>query len=661
MDSPPAAPPPPRRRAALPLGLALLALAGGAAFAFRYLRPAAAPTPPGPSAPPADDPRLTFDTPYRNVRPEVRYVGDAVCADCHAEIAARYRRHPMGRSFAPTAGPDAGAPDAPVPAEFDALGFHYRVERQGGRLVHRETRRDDKGKVVADRAAAVPFVIGSGSRGYTYLLADGDYLFQSPVSWYGQGKRWDLSPGYAAQNQHFNRPVIVECLYCHTNHVDAVEGAVNRYDLAAFRPEPVGCERCHGPGDLHVRRAAGGPVLRVSPPQGVQKAPPAADDTIVNPARLAPGLREAVCQQCHLQGAFRVVRRGRGPFDYRPGLPLQLFWSVFEWRPGLGPGGRAVGQVEQMYESRCFRGSGGRLGCTSCHDPHDKPEPAAAPAFYRKRCQQCHEEKPCSLPEAERRRQRADDSCVACHMPRAGTADIPHTAASDHRVPRRPGPAAAAPARRPAPGEAPLLPFYGDQAGPPRAEVERDLWVGAMTAAAAAPPAVRARLAAAALPALGRATEAVPDDVPAWEAKGMALEDLGRDAEALAAFDAALARAPRREVSLSEAGLTALRAGRNADAAGYWRRAVEVNPHRPHFHRRLAEALLAGGDRGAALAECGRALALDPADTDARLLRVACLLEAGRRAEARTAFEDLMALRPPRADELRRWFEQHDR
>ena len=34
------------------------------------------------------------------------------------------------------------------------------------------------------------------------------------------------------------------------------------------------------------------------------------DLTIVNPADLAPALRESVCQQCHLQGAFRFPQGG---------------------------------------------------------------------------------------------------------------------------------------------------------------------------------------------------------------------------------------------------------------------------------------------------------------------------------------------------------------
>jgi tetratricopeptide (TPR) repeat protein len=245
-------------------------------------------------------------------------------------------------------------------------------------------------------------------------------------------------------------------------------------------------------------------------------------------------------------------------------------------------------------------------------------------------------------------------------MPRVGT-DVVHTAASDHRVPRRPGPAAEQPAPRLAAGESPFVHFHRDLAGPGRAEVERDLWVGVMTMSASNPSPLRPRLAASALQVLDRAVESAPDDVPAWEARGLALRFLGRAAEALTAFDGALARAPGREVSLSEAALVAQQAGRLEDAVGYWRRAVAVNPRRAHFHRRLAEALADRGARDEALAECGRALAINPADTDARLIQVACLLEIGRRAEARAAFAALLALNPPRADELRRWFQKQDR
>src|SRR5437868_1541104 len=49
------------------------------------------------------DPRRTYAGPYRNIDPDVRYVGDAGCVGCHEDIAKSYARHPMGRSLVPVA------------------------------------------------------------------------------------------------------------------------------------------------------------------------------------------------------------------------------------------------------------------------------------------------------------------------------------------------------------------------------------------------------------------------------------------------------------------------------------------------------------------------------------------------------------------------------
>src|SRR5262249_15296999 len=229
------------------------------------------------------------------------------------------------------------------------------------------------------------------------------------------------------------RPIEGECFFCHANRVRPLEGYSNRYAEPVFEGYAIGCERCHGPGAEHVKN----PGNR-DPATGV-------DYTIVNPRHLGPKLRAAVCEQCHLAGDVRVVRRGRGIYDFRPGLPLEEFWSVFLREAEADQPRKAVNHVEQMYLSTCFskseeKSSEGRrkLGCTSCHDPHRKVEAPQRVAYYRARCLDCHQQRGCSIPEATRRLTSKDDSCIDCHMPKYPSADIAHNASRDHRIIRRP-------------------------------------------------------------------------------------------------------------------------------------------------------------------------------------------------------------------------------
>jgi hypothetical protein len=632
-------------------GAALALLAAAAAVAaWKWPRPA-----PPPAAPRADDPRLTYPTAYRNVRPEVRYVGDEACADCHRGICDSYHRHPMGRSLAPAVGPARpGSTAEHLRASFEALGFQYTAERRGDGLFHRETVPAPAGEAGDSVEAEVRFVLGSGTRGESYLVAQDGYVFQSPVSWYRQKGVWDLAPGYRERNEHFDRPVIPACLFCHCNRVEPVEGTINRYREPIFRGEAIGCERCHGPGELHVRRR-----------QTAETAPGDRDDTIVNPADLEPALREAVCEQCHLQGQVRVLPRGREVFDYRPGLPLQLFWAVFELAQDGRGSRRAVGQVEQMHESKCFRSSGGALGCSSCHDPHRQPPEKERAAYYAARCASCHRDRGCSLPLADRR-QKGDD-CAACHMPRLSTSDVTHVAATDHRILRR---AAARDGAAPPsplaprssvldPQSAPLVPFHGDgRPGDPAGD--RDLGVAVATMGGETPEGpMRSRLSALALPLLENAARDRPEDLPALEWWGAILRFSDRPQEALTVYETVLARAPDRERALAEAGMAASQCGRGDDALGYWRRAVAVNPRRWRYHYEVAQLLSERGRRAEALAECAAALRLNPAHVETHLVQVACLLDDGRTDEARAAFARLLALKPPREEELRRWFSRY--
>jgi hypothetical protein len=142
-----------------------------------------------------DDPRLAYTGPFENVRPDVKYVGDAACADCHADITQDYRHHGMARSLVPIAalaGKQAYGPDHHNP--FQALGNEFRVERAGDAVRHRRLRRDEQGRPIFEQVFDVQYAMGSGNHGYSYLTEIDGYLFQTPVSWYGQKQIWDLSP-----------------------------------------------------------------------------------------------------------------------------------------------------------------------------------------------------------------------------------------------------------------------------------------------------------------------------------------------------------------------------------------------------------------------------------------------------------------------------------
>jgi hypothetical protein len=618
-------------------GILVAAAALGAGLFWAYYgrpRPQSEPAPVG-------DPRLDYAGPFRNVAPSVRYVAEARCADCHADIARTFADHPMGRSILPVARGAAPPEDAGHGNPFDALGSRFQVVREGDRVLHRRSRVGATGQPVAELDFPVQYVIGSGAHGHSYLTDRDGYLFETPVSWYAQKRMWALSPGFGP-GYLTGRAVPPGCLFCHANRADGVAGSVNHYAEPIFDgPAAIGCQRCHGPGELHVAaREAGEPVAGEE------------DTTIVNPARLEPDLREAVCEQCHLEGVVRVVRRGRGLYDFRPGLPLERFWSAFVGAPSAGETRSAVGHVEQMAESGCFRGGSGpgRLGCVSCHDPHRAVPPAERVAWYRGRCLKCHEQHGCSLPRAERLRRSPEDSCIDCHMPRYGAADIPHTASTDHRIPRRADAAGHAKPRPPEDG-IPVVSFYRGREGAGGPEDERDLGV-ALVELALTGTARDGRALGRAADLLATACRRDPGDLDAVEARGHALALQGHWAEALRAFEAVLARAPEWEMALVGAGTAAEALSKPEEALGYWRRAVAVGPWAPDYRRRLALLLIDREAWDEAGTQCDAWVRLDPFSTEARAARIRCLLAAGRKEEARAEFARVEALAPENLPEL---------
>ncbi|OWK43257.1 hypothetical protein [Fimbriiglobus ruber] len=615
--------------------LLLCAGAGGAWYFLRKPDPSSTQAVRQPAYP---DPRVTYDGPFLNVHPEVGAVGSAACAGCHPSIAAAYARHPMGRSIIPISNQPIGDLGDQTHAAFEAFGSHFRVDHTGGRLGYTETRPGSGGEPLFTITADVQYAVGSGNKGMSFLSERDGYVTQAPFSWFSQKNVWDWSPGFPP-DFHAGRPIQAGCLFCHANEVVPASGTRNRYEQPVFRGgHAIGCERCHGPGAEHVRRREAG---------GATGGP---DYSIVNPVRLEPALREAVCQQCHLAGETRVVRAGRSLGDFRPGLPLDAVIRVLV-QDHRGTDRKAVNHVEQMYASKCYTASNGALGCVTCHDPHEKLPVDKRTERYQAACLKCHD---CPTPIARRTASPAGNNCAACHMPRFTADDIAHTATTNHRIVRTSQRAKGD--GGPGPGQPGAFVFFPPRQPDFRNTAEcRDFAIGLVELAKHG-KAPGGPVAQDVLPLLERAITEDPHDHQAWAAKSQALKYLGRNSEAFAAAQTVLSSAPDDEAGLTNAAALAAEADRADLAAKYWRKAVALNPKSAAYRQELAVVLAKNGDWPAAKAEAEEAVRLDPALGFARTILAAAAVRAGDTAKGEQLFRGVEALGPPNLNELRRWY-----
>lgn len=613
----------------------LLGLAWGASAMRRSPPPAADAAPsagpaPGPTARPRDLP----ETPAEKrepvaplARPEPRpggFVGSQACASCHAAIAEQFAAHPMGRSM------DTMPPERPVesagPGTFHDREREYSVESRDGVVLHRERVLGPDGEPIYDQAMPVRFAVGSGTRGRSYLVDHDGFLFQSPIGWFTASGSYGLSPGYEDDRTlRFERSVGDGCLHCHAGLAEHPEDRDDRYTGRVFAEASIGCERCHGPGAEHVA------VMSAAAPGAT-----VADMKIVDPADLEPSKREAVCNQCHLAGEATIPRFGRGFGDFRPGDWLDDTLLVFVHDEGsrASSGEKPVTHTEQMRQSRCFEGTSGAMGCISCHDPHAKPAPAVADAFYRAKCNACHAEKPCTLPLAEQEAAPAHGSCTACHMPSQALREVAHTAMTDHRVPRRPGDDGGRSRRS---TSADLVAFDDAASRVPPRELARARGLALLAQADGARSTRGAVDATRALVPRGVDTADVPAVVAALAGDGEALRGLGqlyartgRTDAAAACWEAAVAADPHDNEALSLLAVQLQKSGRLREALETLDRIVASNPWVAAIHAQRGALLVALGRPEEAVPAVRRSLELDPSSLPVRSFLAELLERIGR-------------------------------
>jgi len=318
------------------------------------------------------------------------------CARCHPSEVAAFDRSPMGRSV--------GLPSVFAEGRIShkLSGSTVTIHQRGSVLEHAVERRGLLARY------PVAYSVGAGIVGYSYMVRIGQYLYQSPASYYTQTQSWDLTPGYETESTlDFTHQISAGCLFCHTGSVNSIAGKPNQFADPPFTA--ISCERCHGPSDAHLANPVPG--------------------SIVNPAKLSAPRRDSICEQCHLEGVSRILNPGRDWWDFQPGEAAE---SVFvTYLPIAADGAlRAVSQSELLAQSQCARRSGGRLWCGTCHNPHANETDRAQ--AVRAVCLSCH----AGLFSA--RHHAAAAECVSCHMPRLRPTNVAHSAVTDHSIPRLP-------------------------------------------------------------------------------------------------------------------------------------------------------------------------------------------------------------------------------
>ncbi len=362
------------------------------------------------------------------------------CVGCHAEIVASYAQTSMAQA-------SGSALQALIPGEFihSASHVHYRIYEEAGKAwlsFDRDTDDSLQGK------RELLYFIGSGQRGRTYLFSDDGYVFESPVNWYAQSNNWDMTPAYRdASRVPLNLPAAVSCLHCHTSGFrPPAPGTENKYAEPLFAQPGISCERCHGDTEAHAASKAGA----------------------LNPSKLAPAARDAICMQCHLEGNAAIEQPGKHLYDFQPGANLSDYVHYLVLSTDAAANPRAVSQFEALATSVCKRKSGDALHCTTCHDPHRAVSAAESVNYYRAKCLACHGER-----FAKKHKSKNPD-CTSCHMPRISSSDVAHTQATDHRILRTQDATTAQRATN-VTSAAKLERFSADAAAPP---TDRDLILG---------------------------------------------------------------------------------------------------------------------------------------------------------------------------------------
>ena len=350
-------------------------------------------------------------------------VGEAACAACHPDQAARWRtsHHAHAMERASTASVRGDFSGVTVGTGADRTRFFRDGDAFDVDAVGRDGRR-------AVFRIAYTFGIDPLQQ---YLIASPDGRMQVfDLAWDTRprsagGQRWfrplaTAAPGdklhWTGREMNWN----FACAPCHST------GVRKNYDAAADRfatswtDVDVGCEACHGAGSAHVAwarskqgstqadagRGLGVPLGAADVPRFAFATPAQA---IARPAATASSAKLGdLCAPCHSRREQLVDAPLPGDAfldDYRPAL---LDTGLYQ------PDGQNAGEVFEYGAFAQSRMAQAGVTCVNCHEPHDLSLKASGNGV----CAQCHRTATFdSVAHTHHAARSPGGQCIACHMP----------------------------------------------------------------------------------------------------------------------------------------------------------------------------------------------------------------------------------------------------
>jgi hypothetical protein len=285
------------------------------------------------------------------------YVGAAACAPCHAEAFRKWSGSRHSKMVQP-------ATPAAVQGDFSRgtvklRGADFLLRRRGGAYYITESYLTGK-----PEEHRVDYTLGNRRIQHYLTTLPSGRVIVLPPSWDILRKDWFHS--FDIDDPDETSDIMVQvwnknCYSCHVSREEKNFDAEKNGYQTVWQDFGTNCERCHGPGSIHVANYSA----------ARKPAGPARD--IVLQTRLDPVRNTMVCAQCH---SFRDIyvqgfTAGADHFDYF--LPILEFSQPLDHDPAYWPDGRTrrfSNDAYGLWQSECFLK--GKATCVDCHvTPHE--------------------------------------------------------------------------------------------------------------------------------------------------------------------------------------------------------------------------------------------------------------------------------------------------